>query len=645
MALLSVCRNGVVAVSIGALLSGAMVFSRGEGAIPWWFWPLPPLCGVPVVLWDLWRRRGVGEGESGFPLRPADAPGLFAAASAVERKLGVRGGSALAMGLEANASVNARRRWFGPRRRRIVLGLPVLAALSERDLEAVLAHEVAHTLPGSGLGPGWVRWAAAAAGDRLERRGRGEAPLWLLRLRANLRAGLLEAERFADRHAAAATSPEAAASSLLRMAALSAVMEHAVWPALEAQQAHRAAPPQHHYTQLLDLLSRPHPERDRALRLELAHRTGLTDTHPALLERLAAATGREAPGAGEGRERLVEDLVLACPGVPDRSAWSAWLEPGAAAEMLERFDAVFGRITAGRFAAGHARVQAARDALRADRMLLATPALAHQRRLEDPPPVAGFDGAAGEPLFCGPLSAAPFDAGQAAGLVRDALPPAEAAAPLRWLVDRCPGAGEAWLHLALVLAAEPDEASHREALAALRQATRLPNPLGEAALSQLAAQHRRLGHTAAAEEAAAEHARVEADRLALTRRLRRVPDADALAPPRVSPLHRERLRKQLRTVPEIREAHLVSLHGHEVPGTGGSLAHTLLFGLACPWYRPTSEATGARLAAALTQQADLPAVSVVWCLDGAARRLRRPVARVPHGLLIDPAEAPRRLAA
>jgi Zn-dependent protease with chaperone function len=136
---------------------------------------------VPLVwfiLRSLWVRI---RPPTGLALERADAPRLFDLVDRVGRALGAPGIDTVLLTDDLNAGV-AHVPWlglFGPGRNYLVLGLPLLQALTEPQLEAVLAHEFGHVSGKHTRFGAWVyrtrlTWARLAL--QLEGAGRG-APL------------------------------------------------------------------------------------------------------------------------------------------------------------------------------------------------------------------------------------------------------------------------------------------------------------------------------------------------------------------------------------------------------------------------------------------------------------------------------------
>ena len=256
-----------------------------------------------------------------FPRRGRDSlganlhPRLQALVSEVAVRAGGQPPDAVEVIAQANAFAGLRRRGLFRRPARVVgVGLPLLALLTEDELRSVLAHEMGHHLADDvKLGP-WVyrtRQGIARALDRLE-----GTSFWLhlpfvaygeIFLRASLRVSRAQ-ELLADARAASVVGAAVTASALRKAevlgAAWGAYFQTEVVPLLEAKrlppllegfQTYWAAA-QEEGTPAFAML---------ASALGDSHVTGRDDTHPSLVERLAALGDPQAsPDALGGTDAL-----------------------------------------------------------------------------------------------------------------------------------------------------------------------------------------------------------------------------------------------------------------------------------------------------------------------------------------------------
>jgi Zn-dependent protease with chaperone function len=248
-------------------------------------------------------------------------PELFGEIEAVAREVGEPLPEHVYLAPDVNAAVTEERRPFGAARRMLIVGLPLLQALTPRQLRAVIAHEFGHYVGGdTRLGP-WTWRTRAAIGRTLEhlrdeesigRRIVSKPFEWYARLFMRVTAAISRRQEFAaDALAARVAGAGAQAAALRRV--------HAVAPAYEAYFGDELLP-------VLEAGYRPpiadgfdrfmasgkvREAVDEHLEAELREdETDAYDSHPSLRERLAAlgeSEQSERHDGGEGAARLLRD--------------------------------------------------------------------------------------------------------------------------------------------------------------------------------------------------------------------------------------------------------------------------------------------------------------------------------------------------
>ncbi|MHC5902905.1 M48 family metalloprotease [Streptomyces sp. S6] len=263
------------------------VAAQGE----WW------VLGAPLVGLAAWVVEAV-RGPTEFPgraVRPDDEPELAALVRTVARRLAFEGPLLVRIAPDPTAALT-RLRVRGVRTYVLLLGLPLLRTLTEAQLAAVVAHELAHRRHSRHPRETALRIARDALENRLS------GPLRFLTPYAPrlLRASQLQAwraETAADADAAHVAGTTAAAEALERVHATGVVF-HGLgatwWCALE--QAGRR--PQDFYDALDAAQRDPHVARRAAMWIaeDDAFDPYATDSHPPHLSRIAALPPADPPG-------------------------------------------------------------------------------------------------------------------------------------------------------------------------------------------------------------------------------------------------------------------------------------------------------------------------------------------------------------
>jgi Zn-dependent protease with chaperone function len=259
---------------------------------------------------------------AGREVSRAEAPELFALLDDLQRALQVSGGfDHVRISDDFNAAVVQIPRLgvLGWHRNYLLIGLPLMKALSREQFAAVLAHELGHLAGGHAALGNWVYrlrlgWAQLAA--RLQQA--QSAAGFVFRPFFSRYVPYFSAVSFplaraneyeADRNSARLTSPTAAAAALTTVNVLGNFLENRFWPDLHKQANDHAQPRFSPFAAMGGAMTGGVNESDLARWLSeaLARRTSVADTHPALVDRLHA---------------LAEQARLALP------------QPGQAADLL-----------------------------------------------------------------------------------------------------------------------------------------------------------------------------------------------------------------------------------------------------------------------------------------------------------------------
>ncbi|MFE0043924.1 M48 family metalloprotease [Streptomyces albireticuli] len=138
----------LVALAVLGVLVGADVAA--------WIWAPAPvaikvtvitaLLGYPVLRGAFALGEGSGDEREALPVTEAEQPELWGTVRALAERSGTRAPDEILLVGEVNAAVSEDARLLGllPGRRRLYIGVPLLAGLSEPQLHSVIAHELGH---------------------------------------------------------------------------------------------------------------------------------------------------------------------------------------------------------------------------------------------------------------------------------------------------------------------------------------------------------------------------------------------------------------------------------------------------------------------------------------------------------------------
>ena len=310
----------------GAMALGLLLHDHAPAlGLPLWIVWIP----LAVVLGVLLRVMLPPRPEApGVRLAREDAPLLFDRIADIAARVRAPMPDTVHLTAQLNAEVAEEPRvgllpWY---RRRLSVGLPLLEALAPDEIEAVLAHELAHLAPSTHPLASRVYRARRLWAQLLEdvRTGRSAAILllpmlvhYVPRLQAWVTPLVRQAELDADRVSAEAVGATVAGRALCRLRLASASARETVWPALQSEVERRASPTPEAYRRFLAGLAAAatDPRAEEHLRLELALAAWDGDSHPSLDTRLAALS---CAGAVPGSlERSAAEALLGA----DRSRW------------------------------------------------------------------------------------------------------------------------------------------------------------------------------------------------------------------------------------------------------------------------------------------------------------------------------------
>jgi Zn-dependent protease with chaperone function len=260
---------------------------------------------IPVGLTVVALLRAIAvrfERPEGLELRRDQAPALFAEIERIRRLGRVPRIHRVLVTSDLNAAVAQTPRLgiLGWPHNDLLVGLPMMLALSPDTFRAVLAHELGHLSGRHGRAGAWVyrvraTWMQVLGALEARRSWLGRVLLAFFRwygpfFGAASFALAREQERAADRFSAAATDPRRAADALAAVDVADWALERRFWPAMMRSTVERPEPPAGYLEALEAEVRAAHrdPEAERVLAAALRRRSRGVDTHPALAERIAA---------------------------------------------------------------------------------------------------------------------------------------------------------------------------------------------------------------------------------------------------------------------------------------------------------------------------------------------------------------------
>jgi Zn-dependent protease with chaperone function len=190
---------------------------------------------------------------------------------------------------------------LGGHRNYLLVGLPILYALTPGQFRAILAHELGHLHHQQGWFTGWVYRRYYRHAVLLNRLQSGRPSTfrglliqwlrWYIPYFSKKTFAIAQADEYrADRYAADCTNVSAIASALMQLHIKASYLTEKFWPGLFAQAAYRSDPPQQLFSLLGEALQSQvdAQEADYWLQMALTQSTNLGETHPCLGDRLSA---------------------------------------------------------------------------------------------------------------------------------------------------------------------------------------------------------------------------------------------------------------------------------------------------------------------------------------------------------------------
>jgi len=322
--------------------------------------------GAPLVLVlrAMWVKLAPPQG---IELTRAAAPDLFAAVEGLRRRLRTPPVHHILLTPDFNAAITQvpRLGLFGWHRNYLLVGLPLMKALTVEQFRAVLAHELGHLSRGHARASNWIyrlrliwgrldqvfsqtrHWSAGLIRPFFKR----YIPYFTATSFPLARANEYEADAASVRLTSAAT----AAQALTSVAITARYLREKYWPSIHSAAKEVAQPAFAPYSNFAtgSVQDLPPEEWQRWHEAAAGEKTSYADTHPSLADRLQAigAQGQFAPPApGESA-----DILLG----PERSRWERAFDEQWRKRIAESWKRAYENAQTGRGRIGELRSRAA----------------------------------------------------------------------------------------------------------------------------------------------------------------------------------------------------------------------------------------------------------------------------------------------
>ncbi len=238
----------------------------------------------------------------GIIIRQRDAPALFQCLERLSKNLKIPSIDWVLLTGEFNAAV-----WLAPRaagiggtRTYLMIGLPLLQALSPQQMTGVLAHELGHVSGKLNKFEQWIyaqnaKWSTVSKSltesPRLISTFLSPLANWYMHHLTILTYAMMRAVEFeADKLSAKQVGNQCATEYLIQVHVLGKFLHLKFWPEIYESVQTVPLPPEDIYFRLRSALKSPLPPNEYAgwLHWSLAQQPGIFDTHPSLRERLQA---------------------------------------------------------------------------------------------------------------------------------------------------------------------------------------------------------------------------------------------------------------------------------------------------------------------------------------------------------------------
>ena len=304
----------LVGSAVGVILfSGVLIFVMANVAsIAVLYLLLIPIGAGTLVLRSMWVEFPKPEG---YELRSFEAPRLFEMLNRIRNATKGPELHHVLLTPDLNAAIIQRPRWgiFGRYENYLVVGLPLLHALSPDEVRAVIAHEFGHLSRKHGAASGWIyrvrqTWIQVLVNMQGRRNGAAffyQLYKWYAPYFSAYSFVLSRAKEFeADRFAVVLAGKQNAARALIKTELKQRALDEEFWPTFFGGAETQSDVPQDVFIALLAWMREPvtSESAQRWFAQSLTHTHHYTDSHPALGDRLEAVGYKDV--------RLIADLDL-----------------------------------------------------------------------------------------------------------------------------------------------------------------------------------------------------------------------------------------------------------------------------------------------------------------------------------------------
>lgn len=351
----------LVAMVAGAVVLGLQVHSaveaKSKAVAILFFATFACILGVGYAVRGLWVRVPAAQG---LVIGRYDAPRMSEFIENMRRETGGPKVAEILLSPDAVAAVVGRPPFglFGPHRHTLVLGMPLLAGLSESQMRSVLAHEFAHIRESRLPLSTWVFrslniWSGPAKDSILRQLLFPFAWWYAPRLEAMSAVWRRVSERRADLAAAKLVGVEDCGDAVIRSLIVAQFVDRDYWPGVMKQARESVSPPGRLVSTLVQQIASGDADRhgqhwlSRAMRDQTVH----DDSHPALAARL------QNIGHAAGKAATTDELATHLPAQPKDTALAALFEPAFADQALAILDHAYANIIAGQWYWHHAQAE------------------------------------------------------------------------------------------------------------------------------------------------------------------------------------------------------------------------------------------------------------------------------------------------